>query len=314
MNNSSTKKHWLTWPVFYELTELYTAFLNIFWFALATAITQFIWGHVNWQNVLLCFIDIFIFNLAANSADDYYDYLHALDRKDYAKKINIIGRKNLPLNGVRAFFWGLFVLSAIPGFFLVQNTNWKVLILGIIGYALGIFYTAGPHPINSTPISSLVSTFTISYYIQLIVIYVSVFKFVPLTWGFAGEVFLLCLPQTLIFFLMQLGNDCCDKEVDERNHRFTLAHYIGKKNSITLIKCAVILGPIWSVVNVLLHIAPPITALSVLTLPIIWHGLQPFFKNPDKKKTFMLVFKYMSIFFFTYTLTFMLGAWVPALH
>ena len=34
-------KKWLTWPVFYELTEIYTAPLNIMWFVLGSAIAQY---------------------------------------------------------------------------------------------------------------------------------------------------------------------------------------------------------------------------------------------------------------------------------
>lgn len=308
---SSTNKRWLNWSIFFKLTEINTATLNVLWFILGSAIAQYAFGTVNWVNVILCLIDVYLFDLAVNIADNYYDYEHALDKKEYAQFTNPIGKFHLPAKGVKKLAWVMYAVSAIPGVFLVMNTGWQVLVMGIIGYFIGIFYTAGKHPINATPVSSLVVTLSISYFIQLVCVYISVYGHQPLTWHMAGIVFLLCLPQTIVFFTMQLGNDACDREEDARNHRYTLAYYIGTPNSIKLIQACLIFGTIWPLVNVFaLHIAPAITALSVLTLPIIWMGCRPFFKNPDKQKTFIILVKNTSIFYLTYVVLFALGTWV----
>jgi len=94
---------WLNWSVFYELTEIYTAPLNVMWFILGAAIVQYHVHTVDWINVGLCLAVVFIFDLAVNVADNYYDYLHAHDREDYAQKTNPIGRLHLPAKGV--FGW-----------------------------------------------------------------------------------------------------------------------------------------------------------------------------------------------------------------
>ncbi len=143
-------KKWLTWPVFYELTEIYTAPLNIMWFVLGSAIAQYHLGTVNWLNVTLCLVSVFIFDLAVNVSDNYYDYRHARDREGYAQKTNPIGRLQLPVAGVGRLALGLYLISLIPGIWLVMRTGWLVLVLGLVGYVIGIFYTAGPYPINAT--------------------------------------------------------------------------------------------------------------------------------------------------------------------
>lgn len=312
---SSSKENWLTWPVFSEITEVPHLLLNVFWFIFGVAITKYAFGPVDWVNVILYYLTLNLFFCAVNVLDAYCDYNHAHDRQTFTKKVSIIGRENLPLAGVKKLYLFLFLISFIPGIWLVIRTNWIVLILGIIGYAIGIFYTAGHRPINSTPFSSIIVTLSIAYFKQLICVYVSVFKTQPLNWHMIWLIFLLCLPTIFIFFLMQLGNDACDLKFDKRNNRHTLAYFIGINNSMKIIKLCVVLGPLWTLVNTfILHIAPNITALSALTLPIIWHGMQPFFKNPDKNKTFMLVFKNIYIFFLAYIILFALATWFPFLN
>ncbi|MFC6289682.1 prenyltransferase [Levilactobacillus angrenensis] len=301
---------WLTWPVFYELTEIYTAPLNVMWFILGAAIAQYYAGTVNWVNVGLCLLVVFIFDLAVNVADNYYDYQHAHDRAGYAQKTNPVGRLALPETGVARLAWGLYALAAVPGVVLVLRTGWPVAVFGAIGYLIGIFYTAGPRPINATPVSAIVVALAIAFLIQLTCVYVSIYGERPLTWSMVGVTFLLCLPLTLIFFTLQMANDTADRAEDIANHRYTLAYYLGQPGSVRLIQMVVVVGSLWPLVNVALGIAPAWTALAVLLLPVMWRGMRPFFAVQDKRRTFMTMVKSASLFFVAYPLLFALGTWL----
>ncbi|MFC6181206.1 prenyltransferase [Lactiplantibacillus daowaiensis] len=303
-------RRWLTWPVFYELTEIYTAPLNVMWFILGVAIAQYHLGVVNWVNVLLCLVTVFIFDLAVNVSDNYYDYQHAVDREGYAQKTNPIGRLQLPTKGVGQLAIGLYVLALVPGIWLVLRTGWLVLLLGIGGYLIGIFYTAGPHPINATPLCETVVALSIAFLIQLTCVVVSTYGQRPLTWSTVGVTFLLCLPLTLIFFTIQLANNTADREEDILNHRYTLAYYLGQAGSVKLIQTFVILGSLWPLVNLVLRIAPLSTGFAVLLLPLMWRGMRPFFKVQDKQQTFMSTVKSASLFFILYPVLFVMGAWL----
>jgi len=304
------QQRWLTWPVFYELTEIYTAPLNVMWFVLGAAIAQYYAGTVNWLNVGLCLLVVFIFDLAVNVADNYYDYQHAHDREGYALQTNPVGRLSLPVGGVAGLAWGLYALAAIPGIVLVLRTGWPVAVFGAIGYVIGIFYTAGPRPINATPFSAVIVALAIAFLIQLTCVYVSIYGQRPLTWGIVGTTFLLCLPLTLIFFTLQMANDTADREEDIANHRYTLAYYLGQAESVKLIQAVLIIGSCWPLVNVVLGIAPSWTALSVILLPIMWRGMRPFFAVQDKQKTFMTTVKSASLFFIAYPILFAVGTWL----
>ncbi|KRO27409.1 prenyltransferase [Lactiplantibacillus fabifermentans] len=303
-------RKWLNWSVFYELTEIYMAPLNIMWFVLGVAIAQYHLGVVNWLNVGLCLVAVFIFDLAVNVSDNYYDYLHAHDRAGYAQKTNPIGRLQLPVKGVGQLALLLYAISLIPGIILVLRTGWLVLLLGLIGYIIGIFYTAGPHPINATPWCETVVALSIAFLIQLTCVVVSTYGVQPLTWSTVGVTFLLCLPLTLIFFTIQLANNTADRDEDILNHRYTLAYYLGKGGSVKLIQAFLIIGSLWPLVNWWLQLAPAITSLAVLLLPIMWLGMRPFFKVQDKRKTFMATIKSASLFFILYPVLFVVGTWL----
>ncbi|GKT03336.1 prenyltransferase [Furfurilactobacillus sp. WILCCON 0119] len=304
------KKKWLTWPIFVELTEIYTAPLNIVWFILGAAIAQSRYGIVNWVNVLLCLVDVFIFDLAVNVSDNYYDYVHAADREGYAAHTNPLGRLQLPLRGVWWLAASLYALSAVPGLFLIMRTGWPILVFGLIGYAIGIFYTAGPKPLNAMPICEAVVALSISYLIQLVCVYVSIYGHQPFTIGMVGTTFTLCLPLTLIFFMVQLSNNTADLEEDIKNHRHTLAYFIGRKRAVALMKVLLVVGSLWPLVNFFAGIAPWPTLLSVLLLPVMWRGIQPFFAVQDKQKTYGAVLKSTALFFVGYTVLFALGVWL----
>lgn len=56
----------ITWAAFYELSEIYIAPLNLIWFLFASAIAYQDFHYLNIINILLCFLDVFLFDLAVN--------------------------------------------------------------------------------------------------------------------------------------------------------------------------------------------------------------------------------------------------------
>lgn len=289
----------LSWPVYYQLSEIYTAPLNVIWFVFGAAMSFQQYHMFNLINILLCLVDVFLFDLAVNIADNYYDYLHGKDRH-FLTDINPIGRLKLPLTDVRNLVWISYFISAIPGIILVYRTGWPVLIMGVVGYFIGIFYTAGPKPLNATPICEFVVSFFISYFIMLVSIYVTIYGTYPLTWNLALTTLIRCLPLTLIFYALQLANNTCDLHEDLNNGRYTLASYTGKKYALKIIKTLIIAGLLFPIIVVLFGLAKWPLIFSCFLLPILWPKLKQFFEYPDKQTTYLQMIKYLSIFFITY--------------
>ena len=302
-------KNWLSWKVYYELSEIYTAPLNIIWFILGAAIA-YKWYHIhNIINVILCLICVFLFDLAVNISDNYFDYMHSND-PNFKTKTNPVGRLNLPLDGVRKLIWISYIVSMIPGFILVLRTGWPILFIGIIGYFIGFFYTAGPKPINATIFCEFVVAISISFLTVFSSFYVSIYGQVAMSWSVILRVLLMCLPLSCLMFAAQLANNVCDLDEDRKNGRFTLANQLEVTNGLRVIKLSIILGVLFPVVLFFIGNVNWIVLLSCLTLPVILKNLRPFFAHPDKRTTFILVVKNCSFFFIVYialvTLTFIL--------
>lgn len=289
----------LSWPVYYQLSEIYTAPLNIIWFIFGGAIAYQEYQMTNLINLVLCLVDVFLFDLAVNVADNYYDYVHGKD-PHFLNDINPIGRLKLPLSDVRNLVWIGYLVSAIPGIILVYRTGWPVLIMGIIGYFVGIFYTAGPKPLNATPLCEFIVSFFISYFIILVSIYVTIYGGYSLTWNLALETLIRCLPLTLIFYALQLANNTCDLREDLINGRHTLASFVGKKTSLKIISFLIISGFLFPIIIVILGLAKWPLVFSSAMLPLLWPKLKEFFEKTDKQTTYLQMIKYLSVFFITY--------------
>lgn len=309
MDSKESNSSWLTWPVFYALTEVYQVPLNIIWFIFSVGISYQYFHMINLINVFLCCIDVMLFDLAVNVADNYFDYIHGKD-PHFLKVTNPVGRLNLPLKKVRNLVIIMYLISAIPGLVLVYLTGWPILVMGIIGYIIGIFYTAGKFPLNATPLCEAIVSFFIAYFIILVGIDVSIYGIYPLTWQFAGKTLLLCLPLMLVFYAIQLANNACDLKEDLINGRHTLASFIGQERAFKLIKLLTILGFIAPAILALCKIIKWPIGLVSLLLPIFWPKLKIFFDKPDKNTTYFLLFKEIALFLIAYIIVFTVFAFI----
>lgn len=298
-------KSWLTWPIFYTLSEIYQVPLNIIWFILSGAIAYHEFHTVNLINIFLCCLDVMIFDLAVNVADNYFDYRHGKD-PHFLTVSNPVGRLKLPIKKVRNLMIILYLISVIPGIILVARTHWSVLILGVIGYFVGIFYTAGKFPINATPFCEAVVAFFISFFIVFVGVYVAVYPHLVISFDTIGQIFAICLPLMIIFYALQLANNVCDLEEDLINGRKTMASFVGKKRGFQVIKVLIIIGMIMPLILAVTHLIPPVTGLVSLWILPTLRNTRNFFTNPDKETTYLHFLKELSVFLILYIMTYTL--------
>lgn len=305
--NTQSNKHWLTWPVFYTLSEVYQVPLNIIWFIFSAAIAYQYFHIVNVINVVLCCIDVMLFDLAVNVADNYFDYRHGKD-PHFLKVTNPVGRLNLPVEKVRNLVIIMYVVSALPGLILVYRTGWQILLLGTIGYIVGIFYTAGKFPLNATPFCEAIVSLFIAFFIVLAGVLVSIYGAAQLTWSIIGRIFLLCMPLILVMYAMQLANNACDLKEDLINGRHTLASFIGQQMAFKVVKALMIVGFLMPLVLAVMRIIKWPVGLTTLLLVVFWPKMKQFFIKPDKNTTYLLLLKEISLFLIAYIALFTIFA------
>lgn len=286
----------MNFKIFAELIELKAKTASIFPFLLGLAYSLYHYQSVNLSALAIYFVAMFMFNCFVDIRDNYNDYHKAVDTDDYQKNTNIIGRENLSMGLIKSLLAFFFFGSLILGIIVALMTGWAVFWLGLLCYAVGVFYAGGPKPLSSLPLGELLSGLTMGYVIFLICLYINSSQ--NFVWSFANlaTTFLIALPNTLLIANLMLANNTCDLEEDEANHRYTIVHYIGKKAALIWWTTALILAFVAIVVAVILGLLSPIMLLILLIAPLMIKFARPYLQKQVKKETFISSVKILMVF------------------
>lgn len=286
----------MNFKIFAELIELKAKTASIFPFLLGLAYSLYHYQSVNLSALAIYFVAMFMFNCFVDIWDNYNDYHKAVDTDDYQKNTNIIGRENLSMGLIKSLLAFFFFGSLILGIIVALMTGWAVFWLGLLCYAVGVFYAGGPKPLSSLPLGELLSGLTMGYVIFLICLYINSSQ--NFVWSFANlaTTFLIALPNTLLIANLMLANNTCDLEEDKANHRYTIVHYIGKKAALILWTTALILAFVAIVVAVILGLLSPIMLLILLIAPLMIKFARPYLQKQVKKETFISSVKILMVF------------------
>ncbi|WP_057895658.1 prenyltransferase [Liquorilactobacillus oeni] len=296
----------MTVPVFLELVEMKAKTASVLPFLLGVCFSWYNYRSLNLGILLAFFIAMFIFNMAVDILDNYNDYHHAIDEHNYKQKTNIIGRENLSVRGVFWLMSSMIAISALIGLILVYYTGWPLLVMGIICYLVGIFYSSGPRPLSSLPLGEFFSGPIMGFLITLICVYINTYQIFPWNLASLGKVLLISLPNTLWISNLMLANNICDLEEDENNERYTLVHYLGKKHSLKLFVIMNVVAVAALVCAVLVKIAPWTMLISLIALPFIVKQVKQFLSKQVKKETFICAVKILAVGAASQTLAFLL--------
>lgn len=299
-------KH-LTFKQFWELTEIYTAPLNLFIILLGYAIANFQLNSVPSPEFFLFVLIIVMFHITVNVFNHYMDYRNASDEK-YKQQTNIIGRDHLDLRFVRNFYLGNLLISFLLGLVLVWRTNWVIGVLGIIGFYIGLFYSYGRRPLNSLPIAEALTGTASGFFITVVSYYLTVYQTHAITPAMIGNIFLISLPLVLMMFNNLLANNTCDLEEDIENHRKTLVYYLGKPAAVKVLLSVYVFSFLWLIVLVVAGLAPWTVLFLVFLFPKNWQNLKRYRALQDKRTTFPIVLKAMSALMVLYPVLYFIGS------
>ncbi|EOT45331.1 MULTISPECIES: prenyltransferase [Enterococcus] len=293
--------------VFLELVEFKAKTASVLPFLIGLCYSWYHYRSIHLGFVLIYFLAMFLFNMAVDMLDNYNDYHHATDVHDYREKTNIIGRENL---SVRLVFWlmtSMIIVSAIMGLTLAYFVGWPLFWMGLYCYLVGIFYSSGPRPLSSLPLGEFFSGFTMGFMISLICVYLNTYE--SFEWNFSSifSIFIIALPNTLWIANLMLANNTCDMEEDEKNKRYTLAHYLGRKGSLNLFVFFNLFAFIGIIASVLLQLAPVTVLLSLLIVPFVYKQTKLFLAKQVKRETFICAIRILAVGSAVQVLTYLLG-------
>ncbi len=290
---------------FLKLIEIQTKVASVIPFSLGTVYALYRFKQFNFNNFLLMFISLIVFDMTTTAINNYYDYKRAIKKHGYGyESHNAIVSYNIKESTVRFTILVLLLIAVVSGILLFINTSVVVLLIGMLSFAIGILYSFGPVPISRTPLGEIFSGLTMGFIITLLSVYIHVVDLniisVLFNDGLVGIqlnlkefvfIFLVSIPPVMGIANIMLSNNICDIEEDKENNRFTLPIYIGKGNALKVFKAAYYFVYIDIVILLLLGVVPAISVISLLTLIPVYKHIKIFDAKQSKAETFVLAVK-----------------------
>lgn len=271
---------------FSQFVELRAKAASIFPFFTGLFFSWYLLDSVNGLYATLFFIAMILFNMTVDTLDNYNDYMHST-AEEWKTGTNIIGRDHISLNLIRFMIVIMVVPSALIGIFLVFKVGLPLLWMGLICFAIGIMYSSGPHPISSTPYGEVASGFAMGVMITLISVYVNSYQLFTWNASLLGQILLASSPLFFWIANIMLANNICDDQEDEVNHRWTIVHYIGKKNSLLMFNTANVLAVLLVFYAMYVGVFPLALFSILLAVPLIIKQSLIFNHEQIKTKTFV---------------------------
>lgn len=288
---------------FLSLVEIKTKIASLFPFLIGCLFVIYRYETIELTNTFIFFCSMVLFDMTTTAINNYMDFRKA-SSEQYKKERNIIGQANLSERLVITMILLLLTTASGLGIWLVFHTDLLVLLIGMVCFAIGIFYTFGPIPLSRMPIGELFSGVTMGFGIVFLVVYVNAFDFgiASLVWQgqvvsvhvdllLLFEIVLVSLPSMFTIANLMLANNICDLEDDIANQRYTLPYYIGKRYAIMLFNFLYIATFISIFIAVFLGILPSIMLLMVIVMLPIYKLVETFNKKQVKAETFEVAVK-----------------------
>ena len=118
----------------------------------------------------------------------------------------------------------LYVVAAIIGVYICMNSSWWLVVIGLIGMAVGYLYTGGPLPIAYTPFGELVSGLLMGTCFVLIAFFIQ-------TNTITIESVLISIPIGILVGAINMSNNIRDIEEDIKGGRKTLVILLERESS-----------------------------------------------------------------------------------
>ena len=306
---------------FLKLVEIQTKVASIIPYMVGTAFALYKFDNFNMKNAILLFLSMIIFDMTVTAINNYVDYIKAIKKEGFGyEEHNAITKYGLKPKTVLGIIIVMLIVSSLLGILLFLNTNIIILLVGLVCFTIGIFYSFGPIPISRTPFGEIFSGVTMGFFITFLAIYIHIFDKGILNISIIDgnfelminlrviiSIFVISIPLIVGIANIMLANNICDMEDDFINRRFTLPIYIGKENALSIFKYLYYIGFVGISIGVILKVLPIISLLVLLVFIPINKNIKLFYTVQSKKDTFVLAVKNFVLLNVTYIFTILLG-------
>jgi len=107
------------------------------------------WNHYfHWVPAVLCLLFALLAQIASNTANEYFDYLHGADKPGRVGPRRGVTEGDIKPNTLRNVTIGLLALAGAVGCGLIPFGGWWLLPVGIVIALAALAYSTGPYPLS----------------------------------------------------------------------------------------------------------------------------------------------------------------------
>lgn len=224
-------------------------------------------GAINWNSyndillVILVTIAGLLAQSGANLVNDYFEGSFRYYRPS-GRKVKFLGVDRTYFD-IYVFLWAMacFGLASLIGLYLIYITDYKMLIIGLIGIFGAYAYTGEPFVFKRKGLGVPISFITMGPLMVLGASY-------PFTKELSLYPILLSLPASFIIPALMISNEMRDFQRDANLSLGTLSVRIGSRLSTYIYRFLVLGAYILTAIYVVLDFYPITTLLVFITLPI----------------------------------------------
>ncbi|WP_102346229.1 1,4-dihydroxy-2-naphthoate polyprenyltransferase [Bacillus sp. Marseille-P3661] len=241
-------------------------------------------GEINWLLFIAMMLACLALQIATNLFNEYYDFKRGLDTADSVGIGGGIVRHGLKPKNVLNVAILLYIIAALIGVYICMTSSWWLVVIGIIGMAVGYLYTGGPLPIAYTPFGELFSGLLMGTCFVLIAFFIQ-------TDTITVESILISIPIGILVGAINMSNNIRDIDEDIKGGRKTLAILLGREKAVTALAIAFVVSYLWIVAIVLLGYISPWALVMFLGLKKPIAAIQSFRKGAKEPQYMRVAMK-----------------------
>ena len=296
---------------FLDFVEIQTKLASILPFLLALAYAFRLTGKINIRSSLIYLAAALLFDMSVTAINNYLDNREKNTTPHFSRRLSLI------------IIFTMIIFAGVLGLHLAYLHGLAVLLAGVLCFIAGITYTYGPAPISKSPYGEAVSGFVMGFIIMFIVVSINA-PIVPIiditaqNWQMRIDIALdnlsalalVSVPAVCLIANIMLANNICDLEADKPS-RYTLPRHIGIANALTLFAALNYLAYLAIATACALRMVPVWCLITLVTIFPVQKNINTFTHRQVKPETFSLSVKNFLIIMLSFTLSLLLGSFLP---
>jgi 1,4-dihydroxy-2-naphthoate polyprenyltransferase len=219
-------------------------------------------GRMNWPLFLAALVGGLCLHLGTNVVNEIYDVRHGIDSITSPRMSMAIVKGRISEREAFVVAWTGFAIALLLGVVLIWARGWPILLLGLIGFLGGYFYTAPPFQYKYRALG-LPLVFILMGPVMVVGGYYAT------TGGFDPRLLIVSIPVGLLVTAILHGNEWRDVAEDSRHGFTTLSAQIGR-DAAHWIYVMLVLGAYVAVgIGVMVGALPSLALLTLLSLPLV---------------------------------------------